>query len=268
MKPLFLILGLALAAGAGAISGVLVAPSSAPKHAEALSPASAPLSAPVAVTPEVQKQLDALNMEIAALQSQIAALKQSGERTPAVAAAVAPKPEMVESTVAFATLHKDAILKVIADERAEQDRKREEERVAREQQMLVAQAERTGAKFNLDEAQKKSLVDYYGERRKKMDDMRAAARDGGQDATATNVRDAFRDLRDWSTAQLTQRFGTDLGTQISEFEVDRFRGGGGGGGNGGGAAAGGGGGNGGGRGATRRGGAGGGQQPQAPGSGQ
>lgn len=254
MKPLYLILGLVVAAAAGALGGLLVSPRADAKPLEALAPNSAPQTASASVTPEVQKQLDALNMEIATLQAQVAALKSAGERTPVVATAAAEKPEMVESTVAFATLHKDAILKVIADERAEQERKREEERVAREQQQLVARAERTGAKFNLDEAQKRSLTEFYGEQRKRMDEMRAQARDGAQDTTATNVRDAFRELRDWGTAQLIQRFGTDLGTQISEYEVDRFRNGGGNPGAG--------------VGPGRRGGAGGGQQAQGAGPGR
>lgn len=228
MKPIYIILGLILAAGAGALGGSLVA-TRAPAHTtEALQPQVAALQPAVAITPEVSKRLEALSMEISALETQLAAVRDERARTPVVAAASAPDRASVlaESTESFAAVHRDAILKVVADERAEQERKREEERKQREEQQLANKADRAAQKFNLNDAQKRQLTEYYVTERQKFDEMRMQFREGtapgGPNETA---RDAFKEARDWRTNELTRLFGTDLGAQINEFETDRGRGG-------------------------------------------
>jgi hypothetical protein len=225
MKPLLILAGLVLAAGAGAAGGALVAPASR-VAAEPLSP-STPANAPaVAVTPEVQRKIDALHMEIADLQDKITQL--SGQRTPGVAAPVTEKVVVDDSPEVFAAVHREAILKVIADQRAEDERKREEERVRRDQEQMAQRVDRVAQKYNLNEGQKHQLTDFYTAERQKFDDMRTQVRDLGADAGQNSMRDGFREIQAWRTAELTRLFGTELGAQIGENEGDRFRAAGGG----------------------------------------
>ena len=225
MKPLLLLACLALAAAAGAASGLLVSPCSKSTSSEPLSPATiAPAAATIPA--DARKRMDQLAMEVADLQAQIAALKASSERTPAVAAIEQAKPAEIESAAAFAALHRDAILKVIADEKAEEERKREEERLQQQQQQQMQRAERVAQKLNLNAVQQRQLADFYGQERAKMEEVRAQARDsqardssGNGDPTA--MRDSFQKLNDWRTQQLVQLFGSDLGAQIQEFDSGR-----------------------------------------------
>jgi hypothetical protein len=157
-------------------------------------------------------------MELADLQSRFAASQQEPTRLPASTpppAAVAP-----ESVDAFASLHRAAILKVIDDERAEQERKKEEERKQREIEQARQHAERTAAKVPLSDGQKLLLAQFYEDDRAKMDELRSQMRDPA-DAAGTAPRDAFRELREWHTNELTRLFGTDLGAQIDQADQDR-----------------------------------------------
>lgn len=225
MKPLFLILGLLLAVAAGVVGGTLSAPSGPARTSEALQP-SPPLQPAVAISPEVLKRIEALSMEIATLETQIAALREEKSRVPV---ALSPAPELSsvpnESTETFVAAHRDAILKVMADERAEQERKREAERKEREEQQLANKAERVAEKLALNDAQKRQLAEYYVFERQKIEEFRAQYREARADGSAPeNPRDAFREAREWRTNELTRLFGTDLGAQINEFENGPVRG--------------------------------------------
>lgn len=251
MKPILMILGLVLAAGAGAVGGIVAAPRAVRPSPEIVTPALSTAPSPTGMSPEVEKRLQSLSLELSALETQIASLKSEPTRAPATPERSTPSDKLAtaETTAAFAALHRDAILKVIADERAEQDRKREEERKQRELQAFEARADRAAEKFTLSAAQRQTLVDYYVAERTHFEEIRAQFREA-QDGAPESVRDAFREGREWRTNELTKLFGTDLGAQLGEFENESLRRGmavGGqrrGGGNGGGANAGAGGGNG------------------------
>src|SRR5262249_46131398 len=154
--------------------------------AEPLSPSTLASSPSVAVTPEVQRKIDALHMEIADLQDKITQL--SAQRTPGVTPPVTEKVVVDDSPEVFAAVHREAILKVIADQRADEERKREEERVRREQEQLAQRVDRDAQKFNLNEGQKHMLMDFYTQERQKFDDVRAQVRDQGADAGQNPMR--------------------------------------------------------------------------------
>ena len=172
---------------------------------------------------EILQRMDALSREIDDLHAQIAELKAGAAREPAAVSA-AEKP-VEESATSYAVLHRDAILKVIEDDRLAQQRKREEEQRARDLQAMLARAERTAKRFGLNPEQQKSLADVYVLERAKMEDFRTQARDqGGFGADPEQMRTAFQELRDWRLNELTTRLGADLAQQINDADVDRFRG--------------------------------------------
>jgi hypothetical protein len=219
MKPLLVLIGLVAAAGAGAAGGALFSSPAPSRTVEPIQP-STQVAEAKGISKEAQQRLDSMSMEIAELQTQIAALRQESSRAPAVA----PAPEAVspESPEAFASLHRAAILKVIEDQKAEEERKREEERKQREIQNAKQHADRVATKVPLSDGQKELLAQFYQDDRQKMDEMRTQMRDN-VDPGATPARDAFRELREWHTSELTRLFGTELAGQIDEADMGNRR---------------------------------------------
>jgi hypothetical protein len=123
--------------------------------------------------------------------------------------------------------HRDAILKVIEDDRQEQKRKQDDEQRARDLQTALARAERTAKQFGLAGDQQKALADVYILERQKIDDLRNQMRDqGGAVGDPQAMRQGFRDLRDWRLVELTNRLGADLAEKINEADAQRLGGGG------------------------------------------
>ena len=173
-------------------------------------------------TDELLARIDGLGREMDEFRAQIAALKAGAEREPAVAAV--PETAADDSATAFAAVHRDAIQKVIEEDRLAQQRKREEEQRARDLQMMLARAERTAKKFGLTTEQQKSLADVYLLERTKMEDFRTQMRDqGGFGGDPEQMRASFQELRTWRLQELTTRLGPDLAQQINDSEFDRFR---------------------------------------------
>jgi hypothetical protein len=174
---------------------------------------------------DVEARMDAMAREIDELRAQVATLKAGAEREPAAEAA-SEKPADSPSTASFASEHRDAILKVIDEDREEQKRKADEEQRARDLQNALARAERTAKQFGLAADQQKSLADVYILERQKMEDLRGQMRDqGGMGGDPEAMRQSFRELRDWRLNQLTTRFGDDLGGKINDADLQRFGGG-------------------------------------------
>ncbi|MDZ4774865.1 MAG: hypothetical protein SGI72_17210 [Planctomycetota bacterium] len=226
MKPIFMVLGLILAAGAGAVGGIVASPRAKPAPVDAFADVRTSTSAATQSSSEVEKRMQALSLELSGLQSEIAALRDDRTRASAATEARVPSDKLAvvdESTAAFAAQHKDAILKVMADERAAQELAREEERKQRDIKMSEGRADRAAQKLSLTAGQRQALVDYYAAERTHIDEVRAQFRDGKQETGNETMREAFRDGREWRTNELTRIFGTDLGAQINEFENDGFR---------------------------------------------
>lgn len=171
---------------------------------------------------ELLARMDALTREVDELHARVAALKAGAEREPApVAVAEAP---VDESATAYAAVHREAILKVIEDDRLAQQRKREEEQRARDLQAMLARAERTAKRYGLTVDQQKSLADVYLLERTKMEDFRTQMREqGGMGGDPEQMRTSFQELRDWRLLELSTRLGPDLAQQINDSEFDRFR---------------------------------------------
>lgn len=172
---------------------------------------------------EILARMDALAREVDDLRAQVAALEVGAEREPAVVAASAESP-VDESATTYAAVHRDAILKVIEDDRLAQQKKREEDQRARDLQQTLARAERTAKRFGLTPDQQKSLADVYILERAKMEDFRSQYRDqGGMGADPDQMRTAFTELRDWRLTELTNRLGPDLAKQVNDSDYERFR---------------------------------------------
>jgi hypothetical protein len=219
MKSLIAVLCLIVAAAAGAVGGVIVAGSS-PATAVDVSHPSASIAA-TSTTSDPSKlvsRIESLNQEVADLRQEILRLKESEHREPATAEA--PVQVVEADTTNFAAQHRDAILKIIAQDREDQARKQEEERKARDLENTLARADRTAKKLGMNSTQQKSLADVYILERQKMDDMRNLRNQGDPEAART----AFQEFRDWRMAELTKRFGPDLAQQVNENDQAGFRG--------------------------------------------
>lgn len=204
-----------------------VAPAAA-SRASAPDPAAAPTGSDARFG-EVLARVDALSREVDDLRADLAALKAGAERQPAVETAAEKTAD--DSAVSFAAAHREAILKVIEDDRQEQKRKQEEEQRARELQAALSRAERTAKQFGLAADQQKQLADLYVLERQKLNDLRSQTRDpAAAGVDPQTMRQGYRDLQEWRLTQLTNRFGPDLGARIDEFDNQRFGGGPGGGG--------------------------------------
>src|SRR6266850_7696307 len=104
-------------------------------------------------------RLDALSREITELRAEMAALKAGAERESVPQLASAEKPESIETQTSVNPIQRDAILKVIADDRAEQKRKQDDEQRQRDLEAALARADRAAQKYGLTVDQRKGLVD-------------------------------------------------------------------------------------------------------------
>lgn len=234
MKPLLVLVGILCAVGAGAAGSLLVSPTPA-NSSSGLEPRAAVSPSAPTISVEVQRKMDELNMQIAALEAKVADLQRAETRVAgsddSVALAAAP--------TEVAVVQREAILKVIAEDRLLQAQKAEEERKKRDQDALEAKAERVANKLNLNSLQKNQLVDLFGQESTKMAALRDQFQGGAGADGFTNARDSFREIRDWKTGELTKLFGAEIGAQIGEMDgggrggFAGGPGGGGGGGNGG-----------------------------------
>jgi hypothetical protein len=227
MKALIAVLCLFVAAAAGAVGGVIVAGSSGAPAGDGSHMALSSAPAAEFDSSKLVARIESLNQEVNDLHLELLRLKEDKTRTPAAAAEPVKVAEV--ETTNFAVQHRDSILKIIAQDREDQDRKKEEERKARDLENILARADRAAKKLGLNATHQKALADVYILERQKMDDMRNLRGQGDPEAART----AFQEFRDWRTAELTKRLGADLAQQVSEYDQAGFRGGGFGGRNGG-----------------------------------
>ena len=229
MKALIAILCLCLAGAAGAVGGVLVTSSSAPvaESSHALASASVTTNGKTTDPAQLVSRIESLNQEVADLHEEILRLKENANRGPA--AATLPVQLAAEDRSAFALEHRDAILKIIAEDREALERQKKEEDDRKQMEALLARADRTAKKLGMNATQQKALADVYVLERQKMDEMRNLRTQGDPEAART----AFQEFRTWRTDELTKRLGADLAQQVEESDVAMWRGfGGGRGGNG------------------------------------
>ncbi len=227
MKPLLVLIGLLVAGASGALGAALFSPAQNAAPASAIEPAARPDVSTAAVPADVNRRMEALSMEVADLQAEIRELKSTAARTAVAAVEVAPQ-KAANAAVAVPAVQREQILQVIADAKAEEERRIKDERLKREEDAAIARADKMAQRFGLNEAQERQLVDFYAVSRTKLEEMRESMRTGGFDGE--QMRTAMRDTRDWASSELERLFGPEIGKQIGEVEMDRFRGGFGGGG--------------------------------------
>lgn len=248
MKPIVAVLGLFAAVAAGAVGGIVAAPSAAPAPTDGAL-AAAPKSAPASVaaahetidTSDVGRQLAELSNEVARLRAELSAVREGRVRETAAPEQVASKEDLPEES--FAILHRDAILRVIADERADLQRKEEEARKQRELEQSQQRAERVAKDLGMSTTETRKLAEVYALERDKRDEFMKTMRSGDM-PDREQMRQTFTEFRDWRTSALTNALGPDLAAKVNEYDGDRgfggrfgdFGGPGGGGGNGGGNA--------------------------------
>lgn len=222
MKTAILLAALAGAAAGG--TAALLVGSKATVDARAETQAIEP-SAPIARESESDARFDALARELDTLRMDLATLRAAATREPAEEPA-SPAPEVAAISADPTPALRAAVLKVIDDDRKQRESDREAERQKREEEQLLARAERVAKKFNLGLDDQKKLADVYAGERARFEEMRTLAQnEGGMRADPGGMRDAFRSIRDWRTGELTRLFGAETGKQIDEFENERFRGG-------------------------------------------
>jgi len=174
---------------------------------------------------EALARLDALAAQMSELRSEMAALKASANRESVPELARPEKSESVETATAVSPIQRDAILKVIADDRAELKRKQEEEQAQRDLQNALARADRAAQKYGLNVDQRKGLVDVLVADAQKTNELRTQMMAQGFNGDREAMRKAFTDLDTWRMDELTKRVGPDLAQQVHDGEFNGFPGG-------------------------------------------
>jgi hypothetical protein len=232
MRPILVFLTALVLLATGIAGFVLLRPSStgAPELAklETASPAAAgeALASRNEVV-ELRSRIDQMTMELAQLNSELRAMRDQSERAPVEVAAQTPLTTDTEATLG---LKREAVLKILAEERDRQQKERDAERIERETQAAKNRASKIAKELSMapgDEEQLAALMVLSNQKRQEMMDK---MRDGGFDRDT--ARTSFEELRTWQSDQLTRAFGADLAEQIQKLEMQRMGFGGPGGGDG------------------------------------
>lgn len=229
MKPIHTILvlaGAAVASYAGATIALQAVPA-APTSSEAPAAAkdSVVAAAPSAeAKPFAAAELDGLRGAVANLQREVDDLRAQLARRDVAANETPTEAGTVATVDAVAELQRDAIVRVMEEERQREQQKRDEERKAREKEALDRMAERAAKELGLSPADQTRYSDYLAVASAKREEMFAGMR-GGQ-GNGTDFRTAWEDYRTWSENELKGTFGDNLGQQIGDWQRDQMRGGG------------------------------------------
>ena len=270
MRPIHLLLGLVLVLACAASAYVATRMAMTPEPAHTDVQATQTSASPVveASNLELRKTQDRLAMLAAdfdRLSSELETLRTAANRAPVATNSVQPPQAEQLGTVAVTDIQRQAVLAVLAEDRARQAAEAEAARVKAEQEVAQRRAARIAKDLNLSPGDETRLADLMVESGKKRQEMFDSMRNGNFDRDT--MRTQFESMKTAYNGQLTQAFGASIAEQIMQAEGDRMFAGGPGGGPGG--AFGGGGGNGGQtRGARRQNGQGGIGGTGAPGGGQ
>jgi len=219
MKSLIAI-GLFLVLAAAAAGGVVYFLSSGPAVGSGGEDQAIRPGHPVAASPtngseigDLRDELARLGSTVTQLQMEVAALREASTREPLVAES--EEPEGLVAAAALDPVQLDQRVRdVLADEKRREEEQAEQERIEREQQNALRQAERIAERLSLAPADQtllgNHLINAQTKRREIMDGMR----ENGFDRNA--MRSTFEELQAWNNTELIQLFGQDVGTQISE----------------------------------------------------
>ncbi len=176
--------------------------------------------------PFAEAELDGLRGAVANLQREVDDLRAQLARRD-VAATEAPREAGAVATVdVVADLQRDAIVRVMEEERQREQQKRDEERKAREKEALDRMAERAAKDLGLSPADQTRYSEYLTVASAKREEMFAGMRGGGGNGGGPqDFRTAWEDYRAWSENELKGTFGDNLGQQIGDWQREQMRGG-------------------------------------------
>lgn len=227
MKVLLVFAFVLLAVVAGAAGALIFNTPPPVPIAAALAPSmetSAPVPAPPSAALEdaaLSARVDDLAQEVTVLREELARMKEGATRAPAASTA-ATSAASKQPTDNFADSHRDDILQVVETDRQAKEQQREATRAQREEQAILAHADRVARALGLSASQQKSLADVYTLERQKMAEMRSSAGGGDPAEAPFQFRDQMASLRQWRTDELTARFGSELAQKINDNEAGGF----------------------------------------------
>lgn len=229
MKPIQIALvlaGAAVASYAGATLALQAKPAApttgdAPAASKDTVVAAAPSSEE---KPFAAAELDGLRGAVANLQREVDDLRAQLARRDVAANETPTEAGKVATVDAVADLQRDAIVRVMEEERQREQQKRDDERKAREKEALDRLADRAAKELGLSPADQTRYGEYLAVASAKREEMFAGMR-GGQ-GNGTDFRTAWEDYRTWSENELKGTFGDNLGQQIGDWQREQMRGGG------------------------------------------
>lgn len=172
-----------------------------------------------ALTPSYSDSADiaALKQALTAMQREIDDLRaQLGRRE--VESGVARADQLPTDVSAYADLQRDAVVKILEDEKKREQDKRDQERKEREQEMFNRMAERAAKDLGLSPADQQRLADFMPIASAKRDEVFRAARDSGG---PEGFRAAFDEYRTWRDTELKGTFGDALGQQLIDYQSNQ-----------------------------------------------
>lgn len=158
----------------------------------------------------LHRQVDDLSAQVTMLRSELEGVRAD------LARQVAPSadPTQVASVDQIAALQHDQVVKILEEQKQLEQKKRDDERKARELQQIKDRAARTAKELGMSAADETRLVDFMTVASAKRDEMFASTRDGNFDRDT--MRKNFEDLRTWSETELNNQFGADLAAQLTK----------------------------------------------------
>ncbi len=243
MRPIHVLLGLVVILGSGAAAFVATNLAS---HAEIAQPQLPTVSTESPTTGSdaararsTEDKLAMIAARLDAMADELESLRNSASRAPVSVATAGNAAESAASHVVVTDVQRQAVLAVLAEDRARQAAEAEAKRVEAELEAAKRRAARVAKELNLSPGDEARLADLMVESGKKRQDMFEGMRNGNFDRDT--ARTQMESFRTWQTDQLSVAFGAGIADQIMQTEGDRMGFGGPGGGFGGGQGAAGGG---------------------------
>ena len=235
MRPIHLLLGLVvvLASGASAFLATRLASTSNSASASnspevvvaTLSEAGSGNAGPALEAQRAREQLAMLSSRLDAMTLELESLRNSAHREPA-AAPLEPVLEVAAGSVAVSPEQRQAVLAVLAEEKAREAAEAEASRLQQEKENAQRRAARIAKELTLSPGDEARLADLMVASNSKRQELFEGMRGGNFDRDT--ARTQFETFRTWQTEQLSQAFGQSIADQILQTEGERFFGPGGG----------------------------------------
>jgi hypothetical protein len=203
-----------LGVGASSQNQPAVAAASSTQRDGANSKASDRSGAAAAESAVLSRQVDDLGVQVAALRGELEGLRSDIARQATPSAA----PVLVAKADEIAAVQHDAVVKILQEQKDLEQKKRDEERKARDLQQIKDRAARAAKELGLGAADETRLVDFMTTASAKRDEMFAGTRDGNFDRET--MRKNFEDYRTWTETELKAQFGADLAEQLLKMQRD------------------------------------------------